>query len=322
MEKLQCSICGGNLVMSDDGESAICDSCGIKYKKETVKKMIMEISGPVQVEGIHNSNSLAERAETFLQLGEIQKATDAFRKLADEYPGDYRGWWGLTRLLSWEEYFYKCGTEKAEMPLVCKRAFDFAEGDVKGEIQAFFEEKVAMIKGKTDQRHQSEQAAKEEYDRKKSIYDQALQDAKNALAQADKEYSRLSEIGKKLKQEQSKLLERPKRDWIPINLGLLIAIVVGCSFSYVIFSNNGVETLPQFLATVSFALIPCSLQILLIWETKSLFTKKANFERDILENDKELTVADTLVKKIRAEVEELHQNKTNDINVKTGISGI
>ena len=47
MEKLQCSVCGGTLVMSDDGEKAICESCGMSFKKETVKKMIMELSGPV-----------------------------------------------------------------------------------------------------------------------------------------------------------------------------------------------------------------------------------------------------------------------------------
>ena len=49
MEKLQCSVCGGTLVMSDDGEKAVCESCGMSFKKETVKKMIMELSErPIQ----------------------------------------------------------------------------------------------------------------------------------------------------------------------------------------------------------------------------------------------------------------------------------
>ena len=47
MEKLQCSVCGGALVMSDDGEKAVCESCGMSFKKVTVKKMIRELSGPV-----------------------------------------------------------------------------------------------------------------------------------------------------------------------------------------------------------------------------------------------------------------------------------
>ena len=120
MEKLQCSVCGGALVMSDDGEKAVCESCGMSFKKETVKKMIMELSGPVKVEGIQNSDSLADRAETFLRLGETEKAHAAFRQMTDEYPADYRGWWGLTRLMDWEKYFYDSGTGKAAMPLVCK----------------------------------------------------------------------------------------------------------------------------------------------------------------------------------------------------------
>lgn len=93
MEKLQCSVCGGALVMSDDGEKAVCESCGMSFKKETVKKMILELSGPVKVEGIQNSDSLADRAETFLRMGEIGKAQAAFRQMTDEYPADYRGWW-------------------------------------------------------------------------------------------------------------------------------------------------------------------------------------------------------------------------------------
>lgn len=52
MEKLQCSICGGPLTMSADDEKAICEYCGMSFRKETVKKMILELEGPVRVEGV------------------------------------------------------------------------------------------------------------------------------------------------------------------------------------------------------------------------------------------------------------------------------
>ena len=68
--------------MSDDGEKAVCESCGMSFKKETVKKMLLELSGPVKVEGIQNSDSLADRAETFLRMGEIGKAQAAFRQMS------------------------------------------------------------------------------------------------------------------------------------------------------------------------------------------------------------------------------------------------
>lgn len=131
MEKLQCSVCGGTLVMRDDGEKAVCESCGMSFKKETVKKMVMELSGPVKVEGIHNSDYLADRAETFLQMGETGKAKTDFRQMANEYPADYRGWWGLTRFIDWEQYFYRSGAGEAVMPPECKRALDFAPEEKK-----------------------------------------------------------------------------------------------------------------------------------------------------------------------------------------------
>ena len=36
MEALQCDICGGKLVMGSGG-IAVCDSCGMEYKKERIQ---------------------------------------------------------------------------------------------------------------------------------------------------------------------------------------------------------------------------------------------------------------------------------------------
>ena len=49
MKKLQCEICGGALVMQDG--MAVCESCGMKFSKEEVKKMVVELSGPIQIDG-------------------------------------------------------------------------------------------------------------------------------------------------------------------------------------------------------------------------------------------------------------------------------
>ncbi len=150
MEKLQCELCGGALAMAEDGESAVCESCGMRFKKETIKKMVMELSGPVQVEGIQNASSAAQRAETFLRMGETEKAKAAFHQLADDYPADYRGWWGLTRLTDWNDYFYTQGTGEAQPPLVYQRAVDFSEGAAKAEIQRYYAQQVETVKNQTD----------------------------------------------------------------------------------------------------------------------------------------------------------------------------
>lgn len=208
MQKLQCEICGGSLIMAEDGEGALCESCGMRFKKETVKKMVMELSGPikidgpVQVEGIQGASALAERAETFLHLGESGKANDAFQQLTNEYPSDYRGWWGLTRLFDWRSYFYELGTGPAQPPIVCKRALQFSEGAAKDEIQRYYEEKVKTVKSKTDARLNAEKESAEKVEQEyqqnlnafNEIYHQAMveyQAASQALSDADQHYSNL-----------------------------------------------------------------------------------------------------------------------------------
>ena len=261
MEKLQCSVCGGALVMSDDGEKAICESCGMSFKKETVKKMIMELSGPVKVEGIQNSDSLADRAETFLRLGETEKAHAAFRQMTDEYPADYRGWWGLTRLMDWERYFYKSGLSVATMPEVCKRALQFAPEEAKKEIQDYFPAKVSLVKKQTDQRHHDEQAAEEEYQKKLKIYEKAIEEVREKLdhaeAQLRAEEAVSANSAKELKEFLDDLSPNVRK---PVRKGNMIALVVGCVFAAIALSPAvGVTNIEELLTTISFVALPLGL---------------------------------------------------------------
>ena len=246
MEKLQCSVCGGTLVMSDDGEKAVCESCGMSFKKETVKKMIMELSGPVKVEGIQNSDSLADRAETFLRLGEQEKARAAFRQMVDEYPADWRGWWGLTRLLDWEKHFYDSGTGEAVIPLVCRRALDFAPEEKQAEIRACFEERVRTVKPGTDERLRRDEAEREskaaaeaqkqaeqaELAQKQALYQQAVKQAAAREQDAQKRVNDLSHsisyLTDQIKNEK-KLFANNKRDGDrrPVTMGNIIALALG-----------------------------------------------------------------------------------------------
>mgnify|MGYP000156039225 FL=1 len=272
MEKLQCSVCGGALVMSDDGEKAVCESCGMSFKKETVKKMIMELSGPVKVEGIQNSDSLADRAETFLRLGETEKAHAAFRQMTDEYPADYRGWWGLTRLMDWEKYFYDSGTGKAAMPLVCKRALEFAPEEAKEEIRTYFENQISAVKtwtdqrhrdeqAATDQRHRDEQAAEEEYQKRLKIYEKAIEEVREKLdhaeAQLRAEEAVSANSAKELKEFLDDLSPNVRK---PVRKGNVIALVVGCVFAAIALSPSvGVTNIEELLTTISFVALPLGL---------------------------------------------------------------
>lgn len=308
MEKLQCSVCGGTLVMSDDGEKAICESCGMSFKKETVKKMIMELSGPVKVEGIQNSDSLADRAETFLRMGETGKAQAAFRQMADEYPADYRGWWGLTRTMDWGQYFYKSGAGEAVMPLECQRALDFAPEETKGEIRSYFEEHVRTVKPGTDKKLQkeaeeraqqeaakrAEQAQQEARQQKIALYQQAVKQADARVQEAQKRVGdlshRISYLPDLIKDEK-KLFANNKRDGDrrPVTIGNIIALIFGGWLTFAAW----IEFHP--IGTPVVTLLGLGLPLLFLLRrlnrTKSHFDRAGELKRELKQAQQELPEA-------------------------------
>ena len=308
MEKLQCSVCGGALVMSDDGEKAICESCGMSFKKETVKKMIMELSGPVKVEGIQNSDSLADRAETFLRMGETGKAQAAFRQMADEYPADYRGWWGLTRTMDWGQYFYKSGAGEAVMPLECQRALDFAPEETKGEIRAYFEEQVRTVKPGTDKKLQkeaeeraqqeaakrAEQAQQEARQQKIALYQQAVKQADARVQEAQKRVGdlshRISYLPDLIKDEK-KLFVNNKRDGDrrPVTMGNIIALIFGGMIVFPVWSSS-FDPVVTPVATL-LGLLPLLFLLRRLNRTKSHFARAGELKRELKQAQQELPEA-------------------------------
>ncbi len=92
MGKLVCEICGGSLIMNADNV-AECESCGMKYAKEKVASMV-KIDGAVEItQGEAEKERLLKNAETFVNLGKHIEAEDLCKKIVDEYPDDYRGWY-------------------------------------------------------------------------------------------------------------------------------------------------------------------------------------------------------------------------------------
>ena len=301
MEKLQCSVCGGALVMSDDGEKAVCESCGMSFKKETVKKMIMELSGPVKVEGIQNSDSLADRAETFLRLGEREKAHAAFRQMTDEYPADYRGWWGLTRLMDWEKYFYDSGTGKADMPLVCQRALEFAPEEAKEEIRTYFENQISAVKTWTDQRHRDEQAAEEEYQKRLKIYEKAIEEVREKLdhaeAQLRAEEAVSANSAKELKEFLDDLSPNVRK---PVRKGNVIALVVGCVFAALTPEN--------LLVMISCVALPLGLLLFRKWRASKVENRIKKLNQAITQSWDAQREIDCQINELNAEMAALRHN--------------
>lgn len=94
MKQLTCEVCGGNDLLKQEGVF-VCQSCGCKYSADEVKKLMVQISEPVKVEGINNADEDLKRAETFVCLGLKEEAKNIYRELSIKYPADYRVWFGM-----------------------------------------------------------------------------------------------------------------------------------------------------------------------------------------------------------------------------------
>ena len=98
MKKLQCEICGGSLMMQDG--IAVCESCGMKFSKDEVKKMVVELSGPIQIDGevkvtgVDDADTLYRRAKDAERIGELGHAEKTYYDATKKYPGDARMWLG------------------------------------------------------------------------------------------------------------------------------------------------------------------------------------------------------------------------------------
>lgn len=102
MEALNCDFCGGGLIIDDSREFAKCEFCGTKYMASTLRAKIQEIKGTVKVEGAVETTTgnaekerLIKNAEAYLNLNENTKAFEIYEQIQQQFPNDYRGWFGL-----------------------------------------------------------------------------------------------------------------------------------------------------------------------------------------------------------------------------------
>lgn len=104
MKQLTCEVCGGNDLLKQDGVF-VCQSCGCKYSAQEVKKLMVQISEPVKVEGIQSVELMLDNAKNLINIKQIDKAIEVLRTITTTYSSEYRGWWELTKALNYELFF-------------------------------------------------------------------------------------------------------------------------------------------------------------------------------------------------------------------------
>ncbi len=98
MKQLTCEVCGGNDLLKQDGVF-VCQSCGCKYSADEVKKLILDVSGKVEVtKGDLEKERLLKNAEQFEKFQDWEKAYQIYKEITLEFPDEYLGWYKLFEL--------------------------------------------------------------------------------------------------------------------------------------------------------------------------------------------------------------------------------
>ncbi len=143
---LRCSACGSVDGLRPFGDGGLkCHYCGAEYSKKEAERMIIEVKDNKQEE-------MFRRAKQFETFRDYPNAIAAYQEFSGRYPYDYRGWWGLTRLVNWETWFYQQGVGSQEMPPCCQRALATANESQKQEIQDYFQKQCDACRSEADRK--------------------------------------------------------------------------------------------------------------------------------------------------------------------------
>ena len=96
-----CPNCGAQLELDEKMEKGFCMYCGSQVLvQDEVQKYKTEIGGRVSAEENLSAGELAQNGDTFMEIGNIRQAYEAFSEMSRKYPDDFRGWWGLVRTVT------------------------------------------------------------------------------------------------------------------------------------------------------------------------------------------------------------------------------
>ncbi len=151
--EVKCTNCGQTLRVDDSKDAAICEFCGSAF---IVEKAINNYNSYNQYHIEHADISMSDEksvqnrlnnAEVFLnQLNQPEKAKSLFRSVTEDAPGDYRGWWGVARVLTKEFSLTGCSQyELEEIQKNVTNAISVAPPDKKDELQGIWNSQLSIL---------------------------------------------------------------------------------------------------------------------------------------------------------------------------------
>ncbi len=135
-----CKNCGGTIRFDDSLSSGICEYCKTKFVKEDIiVHNHFHDSTVIFNEGTYIEEKL-ESAEAYLtKLYDYEKARKLFDFVTENNAGDYRGWWGIVRVLTKQFTFIDCTeAEYEKIKIYYQKATSVAQKDQKKHIESIW----------------------------------------------------------------------------------------------------------------------------------------------------------------------------------------
>ena len=82
MKAMVCEMCNGNEIVKTNGVY-VCQHCGARYAADEARKLVVEVAGPVSVQGIPTADNLMERAQEFFDEGNMERASEYVTRVLD-----------------------------------------------------------------------------------------------------------------------------------------------------------------------------------------------------------------------------------------------
>ena len=130
-----CKNCGGTIKFDDSLSSGICEYCKTKFVKEDI--IVHNHFNNSTVIFIEEKLKSAEACLT--KLYDYEKARKLFEFVTENSAGDYRGWWGIVRVLTKQFTFTDCTEPEYEkIKMYYKKAVSVANKEQKKQIESIW----------------------------------------------------------------------------------------------------------------------------------------------------------------------------------------
>lgn len=110
MKQLTCEVCGGNDLLKQDGVF-VCQSCGCKYSVDEVKKLMVQITEPIKVDGVSTASEKIQNVKSLINLGKLHEAEYLLETLVAE-AADIPELWLVYSEFSFAKYVQSDNYEK------------------------------------------------------------------------------------------------------------------------------------------------------------------------------------------------------------------